>query len=290
MKQKNRRSTSPSLGLSRRNFEPRLHAYSDLSAAAVVAAGALSLGATEATAQSIVNLTFGGTLPSLAISPPLTGLRNDHQFNFATFAVGAGASVVMRLGQGNNGSGSFYVKGWADIANRYGDAHRVDFAGAMGGGYFQAGKISPGNPINGLAWNPVSFGANAFRTGMAASGPAYQPGLNPVGNFQPTAAGAGGRASGYIGFRVQVTGGYNYGWLHVQVGKDANGRPAFIGITPGPNTGGIAGAYNSALNGAMTAGATAIPEPASVATGLALFALGAVGVREHRRRKLAAAA
>jgi hypothetical protein len=33
--------------------------------------------------------------------------------------------------------------------------------------------------------------------------------------------------------------------------------------------------------------ATAIPEPASVATGLALFALGAVGVREHRRRKLA---
>ena len=32
---------------------------------------------------------------------------------------------------------------------------------------------------------------------------------------------------------------------------------------------------------------SAIPEPAAVATGLALFALGAVGVREHRRRKVA---
>jgi len=33
----------------------------------------------------------------------------------------------------------------------------------------------------------------------------------------------------------------------------------------------------------------AIPEPASVATGLALFALGAAGVREHRRRRQLAA-
>jgi hypothetical protein len=111
------------------------------------------------------------------------------------------------------------------------------------------------------------------------------------GNFIPS--GANGHASGYVGFKFvgstdsDVKG---YGWLHINVAADSAGLPLSIALTPGPNTGSITGAYEALADGTLHAGDIgAIPEPASLATGLALFALGAVGVREHRRRRQLAA-
>jgi len=105
------------------------------------------------------------------------------------------------------------------------------------------------------------------------------------------ATAAGRNATGYIGVRFGGAGNWHYGWLHISVGADGNGRPDSIALTPGPNTGGVVGAYNSVAGEGLYAGqiASAIPEPAEVATGLALFALGAVGVREFRKRRRAAA-
>jgi len=55
------------------------------------------------------------------------------------------------------------------------------------------------------------------------------------------------------------------------------------------NTPGIYGAFALAGDGITAGEVSAIPEPSSVASGLGLLALGAVGVREMRRRRKVAA-
>jgi len=73
--------------------------------------------------------------------------------------------------------------------------------------------------------------------------------------------------------------------LRLQVTEDSSRVPSGISLLA---VDGVTGAWNETPGGAITAGeVSAIPEPATVASGLALLALGAAGVREMRRRRLA---
>jgi len=95
----------------------------------------------------------------------------------------------------------------------------------------------------------------------------------------------------YIGFKNVHGGQTYYGWLRVKVTDDQYGLPTAVALVAKDGTTDIDGAYGL-IGSSLSAGqvASAIPEPASVATGLALFAPGAAGVHEHRRRTAAAAA
>jgi len=95
--------------------------------------------------------------------------------------------------------------------------------------------------------------------------------------FAP-AAGAGQHATGYIGFK---TAGNQYGWLKIQVMNNGRGVPTIVNFEQG--TDGLYGQIGDST--VVTDGVSAIPEPASVASGLGLLALGAAGVREMRRRR-----
>lgn len=104
------------------------------------------------------------------------------------------------------------------------------------------------------------------------------------GNF--LSSGESAVKTGYVGFRVGMS---YYGWLRVKVTNDSAGLPSQIALVDKDGDGiyGAVGSFSDNITAGETA-ASAIPEPASVAAGLGLFALGAVGVREFRRRKRAA--
>ncbi|HWA85906.1 MAG TPA: hypothetical protein VG710_06770 [Opitutus sp.] len=99
--------------------------------------------------------------------------------------------------------------------------------------------------------------------------------------------------SGYLGFKLSNGGQLYYGWMRVRVMNNADGSPASLVFVADANqTYGALALAGSVNGGNIVAGQTTlseIPEPASMATGLALFALGAAGVREHRKRRRAAA-
>ncbi|MEX2381787.1 MAG: hypothetical protein WD490_05360 [Opitutales bacterium] len=105
------------------------------------------------------------------------------------------------------------------------------------------------------------------------------------GTQQGSAEGIGGVGftdgePGYMGFAFDIGGDTHYGW-------------ARLILTPGPIDSGTTGlfidgwAYESDPDTAIS---TPIPEPATVATGLGMLALGAVGVRTWRKNKKQAAA
>ena len=97
--------------------------------------------------------------------------------------------------------------------------------------------------------------------------------------------------TGYVGFKFNNGVHSYYGWLRVDVTGDGNGRPTSLSLV---SEDGDVGAYALAdsLGGQnIEAGqVSAIPEPTSMASGLALLALGAAGVREMRRRRTLAQA
>jgi hypothetical protein len=154
-----------------------------------------------------------------------------------------------------------------------------------GGGSSQVAKLHFGDPLTGRHTM-----AGLFLLGSHAGTQPFD-----IGQFVPL-HGYSQRLShpiiGYVAFKENVGGLNYYGWLRVQVAY-AYVIPRIISLVPMPGTTDIYGAYGLASTG-ITAGeystsASAIPEPANVASGLALFALGAVGVREYRRRRQAAA-
>jgi hypothetical protein len=157
-------------------------------------------------------------------------------------------------------------------------------------------NFAPNAPIGAGEGQVWRSGAYAFSTWITHP-TAFLPGRNGTGHFRP-ATNAGlvvpnATRTGYLGFRIGqvgeygVVGPFQYGWLHIRVGADGDGRPKTISLVADGNN--YVGAYAGVGQGIVAGSFTAIPEPASVATGLALFALGAAGVREHRRRKQAAA-
>jgi hypothetical protein len=260
---------------SRAQFDGKLIAYATATAATL--GGASSL---DASVTNITTADFGGSLPSLSSSQD-----NDNQsspFN------AAGGSFFLNLHRfksqtqtpGFTGPGGF-VPGFPTVS------------GGTIGGFPEPGPFYPGiintfksasvgigcsagqvalfsshlaklalnSPISGFGNNGVAFGTNSG---------------GPNGSFNPA---TGGFVTGYAGFQA----GSNFGWLRIKVGRGGDGRPQSIELLADGD--GIVGAFGDS---SILAGEVAqIPEPATVGIGLGLLALGAAGVREHRRRKAA---
>jgi hypothetical protein len=249
-------------------FEPRLRAYSALGSAALAAVGVAS----SATAQ-IVTTTM---TPSLVLS----GATDSHDVGF----VFGPASFNFHGSRTANMAGPTFIKGHLTVQG-------INAGVAAGDGTLR--RVAYGTEVKaGVGLGGLQFGGNGFAFRTHDNNTLARYGYFPFGNFVPphflATADPQLTKTGYVGFKRVQEGHTYYGWLHITV-SGADGRPTSIALTPGPNTGYVTGAYIDRLNGTITAGqVSAIPEPASVATGLALFALGAAGVREHRRRKLAA--
>ncbi len=223
-----------------------------LRAYAALSAAALATGA-SASAQTIHNITS----VSGATTLQLVGSGSTSSAAFQ-FSLGAGTANFSFRGHGPTDSASVAIKGAGGLRTNLNFPLKLGTADAVQGGVFH---FSAGG------------GAGKLFSYRTWSVPHFQ------GNFQPPSA--NGFVNGYVGFKSFPDASHHYyGWVRVHVTANA-GRPNNVSLLA---VNGIYGAY--ALNG-ITAGATAIPEPASMATGLALFALGAVGVREFRKRRLA---
>lgn len=146
-------------------------------------------------------------------------------------------------------------------------------------------RFAAGNPIGHAAFSGTQPHVGlADRTRSVHTG-SYRYGVVKYSaQFAP--AGPNAYKSGYFGFRFRSGTHYDYGWLRLKVGSDARGRPLTIALVD--NGDNVVGAYRTDGQ-PILAGISSIPEPASVAGGLALLALGAVGIREWRRRRQPAA-
>ncbi len=100
------------------------------------------------------------------------------------------------------------------------------------------------------------------------------------GVFGPMSQGG----TGYLAFKAKQNALTYYGWMRVKVTQDGNRNPNSISFVE--NGSGYFGAYMSTNDpnfSTFKAGVVAVPEPTTV--GLGLLALGALGVRELRRRR-----
>ncbi len=273
----------------RRKFKEQLAAYSTLSRAAGVAAvvttAAATLGTAPAADAQVVNLTAasfgvtGATDLAARITHVLFGTGNLG----ASRLVGAGpVQFSMRAWQVNSRyalAGTFRAAAGVGLY----PGGNLQFAVHPGGSNLQRIGSGPGNPINGLAWGDTAFGLRTHGDNLGN----FVAGQNLTGDFFSSVIPG---VSGYIGFRVETAGhAFQYGWLRVNIEAQIfNGnRPSGISLVEYGD--GIFGAFNQTPGGAIYAGEVAIPEPASLPIGLGLFALGAVGVREFRRRRQQAA-
>jgi hypothetical protein len=250
-----RASLSPRAFRAARSVEslaPRLAAYS------AVAVAGLSVAPAQGQ-SSIGNITAVNGGVSLHMSNVIGG-------EFVTFTLGANG-VNFHLGfnaYSINNIPKF------QIINR-GVAGSRDWI-RVSGASWRAARLAKSTPI-------INFGGYNYLYATVVS--AFN-GLH--GNFVGP---ANGNKTGYVGIRHSHNGHNYYGWLQINVTFDANDRPLTIALNP---VNGIYGAINASPDSAILAGqVAAIPEAASVATGLALFALGAAGVREFRRRRQLAA-
>ncbi len=108
----------------------------------------------------------------------------------------------------------------------------------------------------------------SFAKNSAAIG-ALNIAFNTNSNFD------GGIQSGYIGFRLDKGGGtYFYGWAHVEW------YPYIFRIV-------IDESKYTNSSGILAGTTQTVPEPAETVTGLALLALGAVGLRKLRKKEKA---
>ena len=81
--------------------------------------------------------------------------------------------------------------------------------------------------------------------------------------------------TGYFGFRFTNAGGVHYGWGELTF----TGSPSGAGFTLNEAW------YNDVVGESIIVGATAVPEPETVALGLGALALGAAGLRRWRKSK-----
>lgn len=261
-------STSPTISPAarRRALEPRLKAYSQATSAV------LALGtAAAAQAQTVVhNIAVAGPLTVAIDSLAAFPTSSNHAFSAYNLANNhsllPGASIKLYIYQRNvlASDGGKIVNGGA-ILNGTNKFRPQEMSGNVLRTYAKGVAIAGGHGgYSALALR--TFAQNSSGGGLTygqRNGPAIATGRNA-----------------YIGFSF-IHGQHYYGWLRVRLDVDENGRAISFGFVP---VDGIVGAY--ALAGVnLAAGDTApVPEPANIALGLGLMALGAVGVREHRRR------
>jgi hypothetical protein len=133
-----------------------------------------------------------------------------------------------------------------------------------------------------VGFSGATYGINAVGgAGFQISGGTAVAGTAQylVADFDFTGAG-----SGTVTFYVNAT---PTGTLGSAAGSEAFTLPTSNAISFDANSDGAS--FDEIRIGNSFAAVTPIPEPADVATGLALFALGAAGMREHRRRRKLAA-
>lgn len=133
------------------------------------------------------------------------------------------------------------------------------------------------------AGNFAFGGVMALRVSSTSNGNPY---IASSGQWQAPAP--NGALTGYIGLK-QLHSGYQYfGWLRVKILQDSGGNPMELSFLPSALDSSIYGAYDTAGSGIKSGQISAVPEPTvSTLGGLALLSLGAVGLREHRRRRAA---
>ncbi len=233
-------------------FDRRLTSYSTLSAAALTTAAALASGVTAEAQTTLSAASFGGALPSATLGHDSVFQIGGHTFKF-------------HISQGQSQAGSTYF------------AHG---AAKLSGGII--GSIYGPAPAKGDVIPHTGYVHRNSAVLLKTSGGGSQnfKAYGQVrGGFLPATAN-----SPAIGYVAILFGAQEFGWLRVKVTADGNGRPASAALYD--NGSGIVGAYEA---GSIQAGypdaVAAVPEPANVAGGLALLALGAAGVRELRRRR-----
>ncbi|HWA87189.1 MAG TPA: hypothetical protein VG710_13250 [Opitutus sp.] len=167
---------------------------------------------------------------------------------------------------------NFYLRGFGTTANQgfasIGTSHDRGIAVVAAGGY-SAAKLPFGALIGGAGRVFSQYACNLAKMNGSSTAGQF---LSPDG-------------TGYIGFKQ----GVYYGWLKVAVSFNGDGVPVSLSLVPKADTD-IYGAFGLLSDGVRAGETTAVPEPSAVGLGLGLFALGAVGVREMRRRRAAAAA
>ncbi len=268
-----------------KNFEPRLRAYSSTSAVVVAIAAA---AAAKASAQGIVNLTSNNLITVQGTQPLMVPNSVGTAQSLFRFAIAGFSGPTNQL----------YLNATHIVSHRPAGtftSHVVGFGFNAGSGQDTAPRFSPGKQIQYYIPGTDYYGRP--KGGELMRGNSHRQ----VGGNFPT--GGAGHATGYVGFALKgppAAGTHPvkyYGWLRLQVLGDGNGWPVSVQLKADAN--GIYGAYStdvttnlvgaSGVSGVapIAAGVTAIPEPASVASGLALFALGAAGVRESRKRRAA---
>lgn len=242
-------------------FNSKLLAYSATAGAALLLAPAADAQTYNLTLFRENNYNHPG---GFTTSPPAPSGAN-FSFTAATYAQNL---EFHGLVFGHHGTNSFGIH----FAPNYGDK-----LGQSGGNGFLDFKFASHAVI---AHGAPSFGSRfAGIIALRTTNPTNHN-IRNFGNFFPT--GANAQKSGYIGFETRQHG--DYGWLKIQVTNDGGGKPSTISFVVASD-----GLYGQIGDSSTITNGSAIPEPANVASGLGLLALGAAGVREMRRRRTVAA-
>ena len=144
----------------------------------------------------------------------------------------------------------------------------------MAANIFEAREMAKGSQLTGWSFRNV---VDVARVSREYTGGGIQHSSGPLK--------AGG--TGYFVFRANHNAQDYYGWMRIKVTVDATDHfPTSISFAA--NGDGIFGAYMSTNEPGFNTFKVgdAVPEPSTAAlSGLALIGLGAVGVREMRRRR-----
>ncbi|HWA85907.1 MAG TPA: hypothetical protein VG710_06775 [Opitutus sp.] len=252
-------------------FASRLSAYS--ASAAVVA---LAAPAAHATIQNITSFSYDGGA-TFTTTPPSLNAGTQSRYVAGTWVsarFSAGPFVGgLLLGRPIGDFGTSAKSGDGAPAQMVGNVALtrplLDFVV----------RFKSGDPI--AAGPTIAFGDGllADRFSLANSGQ-FAPKYTHFFHHYPV--------TGYAGFKAERNGQDYYGWLRVQATFNGYGMRG-LSLVAKAGEPGIYGAYGLAGDHITAGEFSAVPEPATTAAGLALFALGAVGVRELRRRRREAA-
>jgi len=219
---------------------------------AYTSASAAALVTTQAAkAQSILNITAGDF--------------GSGSISLSTYAKSASFTV----------DGTHVFLNWQHLNSPGSQAVHVSGSGAAGLRFMAASRSGSSSfqTVQNLAKGAAIDGANDNVGQLAWA---------RTGRFFP---GANATKTGYVGFQK---GAYR-GWFGVKLHANGSGRIDSVAFYD-KNGDGIYGAVTTAASlNVGDVGTRSIPEPANVAAGIGLLALGAAGLREHRRRKQTAA-
>lgn len=246
----------------RPEFDSRLNSYSK-AVLAVAAVGALAT--TDAAAQAIVH-----NITSFAIN-------GGTDSNLTAFTVQLLGGAEIRFDGWGGAGGPVLFEARLNVGTYY---QRVPNRVLLGYGNNSVRNLLVGDPVT--AGTQGRFGSSGVLALRATTGNSGEE------NWQFTRGEFMNNHTGYVGFkRIGASPSQDYfGWIRLRL-NFVGGSAVDVTLLPKIGTTDIYGAYALGSINAGEVASAAIPEPAQVATGLGLLALGAVGVREFRRRRKA---